>query len=573
VAKRLGELLLEENLVTAEHIQKAIEEQQKTGEPLGRILVHMNFITEEALFYFLAIQFGTEYVELDDREIKPEVTAIIKKELAQEFNVIPLEENDKQIIFATSEPDVHLISKIRDRAVLPAGKEISFVVASETALRRALGHYYGVTDKLEIDDSMKDIFSSNKDKSGVTEDEEEEGAGVDEEKVNEESAPVIRLVNALISEAVRLKASDIHLNPMQKGLVVRYRIDGSLQKQPSPPRQYKNPIVSRIKVMAKMDIMEKRAAQDGRIKIKVQNKVIDLRVSVLPSIYGENVVMRILDQGNLMLDLTKLGFEQKELDIYSEVIQSPYGLILHTGPTGSGKTTTLYSALSTVNDVSKCIMTMEDPVEYQLPGIIQIQMNSDIGLTFAAALRSALRQDPNIIMVGEIRDKKTADIAIQAALTGHLIFSTIHTNDAPSTIMRLIDMGVDPVYVGSALKLVVAQRLMRKVCTNCKKPFEPTDDDLQILQLKRADVEGARFFKGEGCPKCGGSGYKGRLAVYEIMKVDQKLSDLIFARADLNEIRIQAIKDGMRTLRTIALEKWKNGITSMEEVIMATSEE
>jgi type IV pilus assembly protein PilB len=283
--------------------------------------------------------------------------------------------------------------------------------------------------------------------------------------------------------------------------------------------------------------------------------------------------MRILDQGNLMLDLTKLGFEQKELDIYSEVIQSPYGLILHTGPTGSGKTTTLYSALSTVNDVSKCIMTMEDPVEYQLPGIIQIQMNSDIGLTFAAALRSALRQDPNIIMVGEIRDKETADIAIQAALTGHLIFSTIHTNDAPSTIMRLIDMGVDPVYVGSALKLVVAQRLMRKVCTNCKKPFEPTDDDLQILQLKRADVEGARFFKGEGCPKCGGSGYKGRLAVYEIMKVDQKLSDLIFARADLNEIRIQAIKDGMRTLRTIALEKWKNGITSMEEVIMATSEE
>jgi type IV pilus assembly protein PilB len=570
VAKRLGDLLLEEKLVTEEQIQKAIEDQQKTGEPLGRILVRMNFITEEALFYFLAIQFGTEYVELAGRDIKPEVVALIKKELAEEFNVMPIEMNSSEIVFATSEPDDHLISKIKDRALLPRDKEIKFVVTSEGNMKNALSQYYGVTEKLEMDESMSEMFSDKK-KSGPEADNEDEGA-VEDENVTEDSAPVIRLVNALISEAVKIKASDIHLNPVQKGIVVRYRMDGVLQKQPAPPRQYKNAIVSRIKVMAKMDIMEKRAAQDGRIKIKVQNKIIDLRVSVLPSIYGENVVMRILDQGNLMLDLTKLGFEQKELDVYSEVIQAPYGLVLHTGPTGSGKTTTLYSALSTVNDVSKCIMTLEDPVEYQLPGIIQIQMNSDIGLTFATALRSTLRQDPNIMMVGEIRDKETADIAIKAALTGHLLFSTIHTNDAPSTIMRLIDMGVDPVYVGSALKLVVAQRLMRKVCLNCRKVYEPTDDDLQKLMLKREDVKSSTIYVGEGCPKCGGSGDKGRLAIYEIMRMTQKMSDLVFANADLNRITEQAIKDGMRTLRMIALEKWKNGIVSMKEVISATSE-
>jgi type IV pilus assembly protein PilB len=330
--------------------------------------------------------------------------------------------------------------------------------------------------------------------------------------------------------------------------------------------------VSRIKVLARLDIMEKRAAQDGRIKIKVQNKIIDLRVSILPSIYGENVVMRILDQGNLMLDLTKLGFEKRELDIYTEAIKLPYGLILHTGPTGSGKTTTLYSALATVNDIKKNIITLEDPVEYQLPGIIQIQMNADIGLTFAAALRSCLRQDPNIMMVGEIRDGETADISIKAALTGHLLFSTLHTNDSPSTIMRLIDMGIDPIYVGSALKLCIAQRLMRRICTNCKKPYVPTDDELQRIMLSRKDIEGTTIFKGEGCPKCNGSGYKGRVAIYEIMLMTQALSDLVYARANLNEITKQAQADGMRTLREVALQKWKDGVTTIEEVIMATSQ-
>jgi type IV pilus assembly protein PilB len=570
MAKRLGDLLLEENLVTNEQIMKAIEEQQKSGEPLGRILVKRGSITEEALFYFLAIQFGTEYIDLP-AEIKPELIAMLKKEVAEEFNCIPIEETATHVIIATSDPDIHLAEKLKQRAALPDGKEIKFVISSESHMKSALAQHYGVTHKMENSDSFREIFKSEGVGSG-DEQLEAGSSGAEEEGITEDSAPVIKMVNALISDAVKTKASDIHLNPVQRGVVIRYRIDGVLQKQPSPPKHYKNAIVSRIKVMSKMDIMEKRAAQDGRIKIKVQNKIIDLRVSILPSIYGENVVMRILDQENLMLDMTKLGFEQRELELYTEAINAPYGLVLHTGPTGSGKTTTLYSAISTVNDPAKSIMTLEDPVEYQLPGIIQIQMNSDIGFTFASALRACLRQDPNIMMVGEIRDKETADIAIKAAMTGHLLFSTIHTNDSPSTIMRLVDMGVDPVYVGSAVKMIVAQRLMRRVCPECKKPYNPTDEELQKMLLTQADIEGATPMRGEGCGRCNGSGYKGRIAIYEIMPITQNLADLIFSKADLNVLTAAAEKEGMRTLRKVAVEKWKSGMTSAEEVISVTSE-
>lgn len=567
MAKRLGDLLREENLITEQQLNEAIENQQKTGEPLGRILVRMGFITEEALYYFLAIQFGVDFVELSNKTIPEDVIKIIKKEVAEEFNIIPIEATNKKIVFATSEPDEHLILKLKEKILLPYEKEIKFVVATETDIRNALSTYYGVTEKFDMDDSLKEILKESQEHmEGVEEEVAVEGA------YTENDAPVIKITNALIGDAVKLRASDIHLNPFPKNMVVRYRIDGVLQTQKSPPRQYRNAIVSRIKVMARLDIMEKRRAQDGRIKIKVQNKIIDLRVSVLPSIYGENVVMRILDQEGLMLDLSKLGFEPKELEIYKDAIQSPYGLILHTGPTGSGKTTTLYSALSTINDVSKNIMTLEDPVEYQLPGIIQIQMNHEIGFDFAMALRSVLRQDPNIMMVGEIRDKETADIAIKAALTGHLLFSTLHTNDAPSTIMRLIDMGIDPIYVGSALRIVVAQRLMRKVCQKCKKEYIPDDDELQKLQVTRDFIKDATLYIGEGCPACAGSGYKGRVAIYEIMPMTPTMSELVFKRADLNEIRKQAEKDGMRTLRSVALEKWKSGITTSEEIIRVTAE-
>ncbi|HPI02901.1 MAG TPA: ATPase, T2SS/T4P/T4SS family [Candidatus Goldiibacteriota bacterium] len=566
MAKRLGDLLLEENLITEDQIKRALEDQQKSGEPLGRILVRMGFITEEALYYFLAIQFGVEYVDVAGHETNPELLKLISKDTAEKYSILPYEEKGNKIYFATSEPDEHLVTKIRERSAIPLDKEIRFVISSESSIKSSLAVLYGVAPKNDMDESLQSIF---KDEAGAQE--EESSQNQEDSSITEESAPVIKLVNALISEAVKIKASDIHINPTPKGCVIRYRQDGVLQKQPTPPNHYKNAIVSRIKVMARLDIMEKRAAQDGRIKIKVQNKIIDLRVSVLPSIYGENVVMRILDQQNLMLDLTKLGFEQQELDLYQESITLPYGLILHTGPTGSGKTTTLYSALSTVNDIKKNIITLEDPVEYQLPGIIQVQMNSEIGLTFAAALKSCLRQDPNIMMVGEIRDAETAGIAISAALTGHLLFSTLHTNDSPSTIMRLIDMGVDRIYVGSALKMCVAQRLMRRICANCKKEYSPTDDELQRILVDRKDVEGIQFYKGEGCPKCNGSGYKGRIAIYEIMGMTPALADLIYSGADLNQLTEQAQKDGMRTLRQVALEKWKNGITSIEEVIMATS--
>lgn len=566
MAKRLGDLLLEESLVTEAQIQKAIEEQQKSGEPLGRILVRMGFITEEALYYFLAIQFGTEYVDLNGMDLKEETTGIIKKEIAEDLNIIPVEVTGAQIIFATSEPDEHLAMKIKERVALPVDK-IKFVITSETAMRNALSAHYGVTEKMGKDEGMQEIYNQ------TDAEKQEEDTDEGEELVNEDSAPVIKLVNALISEAVKKRASDIHLNPFQKNMIIRYRIDGVLQTQKSPPKGYRNAIVSRIKVMSRMDIMEKRMAQDGRIKIKVlNNKIIDLRVSVLPTIYGENVVMRILDQESLMLDLSKLGFEKREMDLYREAIQSPYGLVLHTGPTGSGKTTTLYSALSTINDVSKCIMTLEDPVEYQLPGIIQIQINHDIGFDFSVALRASMRQDPNIMMVGEIRDKETADIAIKSALTGHLLFSTLHTNDSPSTIMRLIDMGVDAVYVGSAVKIIIAQRLMRRICPKCKAPYTPTDDEIQKLRVTRKELEGTQVSKGAGCPTCNSSGYKGRVAIYEIMPITPEMADLIFAKADLNDITKQAEKDGMRTLRNVAMEKWRTGVTTLEEVLVVTAE-
>lgn len=565
MGKRIGDLLLEESLITPDQLQQALEEQQKSGDQVGKILVRKGFITEEALYYFLAIQFGTEYVDLKDVQIPSETASYMKKETAEKFNSMPYEVTPTKIVFVTSDPDDHFGQRIRENLLIPGNIAVSFIVTSTSSMQAALGLYYGSERKTEIDDSLKAILDESS--------EEEKGLGTDlSETVTEDSTPVIKIVNALIGEAVKHKVSDIHLNPTQKNMVIRYRLDGMLHKQPSPPAHYRHALISRIKVMAKLDIMERRAAQDGRIKIKIQNRIIDLRVSVLPSIYGENVVMRILDQENLMLDLTKLGFEERELDIYREVIEMPYGLILHTGPTGSGKTTTLYSALSTVNKPEKNIITLEDPVEYQLPGIVQIQMNSDIGLTFASALRSCLRQDPNIMMVGEIRDKETADISIKAALTGHLLFSTLHTNDSPSTIMRLIDMGVDPIYVASSVKLIVAQRLLRRICSNCKEPYNPTDEEIQRLMLTRKELEGAKIMKGAGCHKCKNSGNKGRVAIYEILKMTQELADLIFAGADLNDLTRQAQLDGMRTLRQVALEKWRTGVTSFEEVLAATTE-
>jgi len=378
------------------------------------------------------------------------------------------------------------------------------------------------------------------------------------------------MCNWIIAEASKRGVSDIHINPTDRGIVLRYRIDGVLQVMPSPPAAMKRGVISRFKIMANMNITERRKPQDGRIKIKVYDKTIDLRVSVIPQVEGENIVMRILDQSSLQLDLKKLGLEPEELELYHESIRSPYGMILHTGPTGSGKTTTLYSALSAIYDPKKSIITLEDPVEYDMPGVIQVQMDHDVGLDFSTALRSALRQDPNIMMVGEIRDKETARIAIQAALTGHLLFSTLHTNDAPSTIARLIDIGIEPAYVGTAVRLIVAQRLMRRICKDCSAPFTPTEEDLKKIEVSPELAEGGTFKKGAGCPKCNMTGYKGRVGIYEMLRNTKEMADQIFVSSDTNAIRAVAEAQGMRSLRTLAIEKWKLGLTTVEEVQRVT---
>jgi type IV pilus assembly protein PilB len=398
-----------------------------------------------------------------------------------------------------------------------------------------------------------------------------------DDDLSSEGAPddslVIKMCNSMIAEAVKKKASDIHIEPFEKEFIVRFRVDGALRAQPAPPVSFKRAVTARLKVMAKLNIMERRKPQDGRIKIMVGGRKIDLRVATCPVQWGEKVVMRILDQENLQLDLSKLGFEPEEMETYMAAIRKPYGMVLHTGPTGSGKTTTLYSALSTINDPAKNVMTLEDPVEYNLPGVVQCQVNPDSGMDFSSGLRANMRQDPNVIMIGEIRDGETAGIAVKAALTGHLVLSTLHTNNAPATVMRLVDMGVDPMYVGSSVLIVVAQRLVRRVCKECKKPYEPDDDELLKLGLKRDDIKGHNCHRGGGtaCGLCGGTGYKGRVALYEIMRVTPKVEEAIYAQADLNDLTDVCIAEGMQTLRMLAVKKWMMGVTSCDEILAVTA--
>jgi type IV pilus assembly protein PilB len=511
--------------------------------------------------------------------------------LANKYGIAPWKRDDASFTFLSPDPTDPRFITLHDDLLLPKTMEVRFCVATESAVRTLLDRYYpsgapaasasNAAESAGNDakfDSMQDIVEADKvlnpDALGEGEGEVESGGSDDEYDENKsDDAPVIRLVNSIISSAVAKRASDIHMNPFEKNMVVRLRVDGNLISQSSPPPKYRRAMVARLKVMGKMDIMEKRKPQDGRIKIKVQGKTIDLRVSTLPTIYGENVVMRILDQENLQLDLNKLGFEQQELDVYMACIKKPYGMVLHTGPTGSGKTTTLYSALSTVNDPGKNIMTIEDPVEYNLPGVVQCQANPEGGMTFASVLRANLRQDPNVIMVGEIRDGETAEIAIKAALTGHLVLSTLHTNNAPATVMRLVDMGVDRMYVGSSLLCVVAQRLVRRVCKDCTEAYEPDEDELTKLRIAREDIAGHNCHRGKGCATCGGTGYKGRVALYEIMRMTPKVEEAIYRGDDLNDLTDVCIAEGMWTLRMLAVKKWKMGVTTADEVLAVTAAE
>jgi type IV pilus assembly protein PilB len=520
----------------------------------------MGVLQEEDLTQFLSKQYGVPAINLAEFDIDPEVIALIPKEVAAKHRVIPVNRSGSSLIVAMSDPSN--IFAIDDLKFL-TGYNIEVVVASELAINEAMTRYYEKPEPaFNFDEVLGEV---DENVEFATEDLEDENV-LDLEK-SASDAPVVRLCNHILLDAIRRGASDIHVEPYEKNYRVRLRIDGVLQETLQPPLKLKAALTSRLKIMSHLDIAERRLPQDGRIKLKIgHGREMDFRVSVLPTLFGEKIVLRLLDKGNLQLDMTKLGFEQAQLDEFKAAIESPYGMLLVTGPTGSGKTTTLYSALSELNQPTDNISTAEDPVEYNLQGINQVQMHDDIGLNFAAALRSFLRQDPDTIMIGEIRDFETAEIAVKAALTGHLVLSTLHTNDAPSTITRLLNMGVEPFLVTASVILVQAQRLVRKVCIDCKQPIQTPKDELRTLGAKDEEIETAKCAKGTGCKTCNNSGYKGRIALYEIMGFYDALKELVLQGASAAELKAEAIRHGMRTLRMSGISKICSGMSTIEEV-------
>jgi type IV pilus assembly protein PilB len=562
MAAKLGQLLLNNNLITEEDLKRALEVQAKNGERLGSTLIKLGIISEEQLLNFLSKQYDVPAINLSEYKIDPSITKFIPHDVASKYLIFPVAKVGATLTIAMADPsNIFAIDDIK----FMTGYNVEPVVASESAIRAAISEYYGEHDILQnVMDSLK--ISEGVDLIQETEDEIDIG----ELKQAVEEAPVVKLVNAILNEAIEKGSSDIHIEPYEKQLRVRYRIDGVLYDIMQPPPKLRAALTSRIKIMADLDIAERRLPQDGRIKIKVKGRAIDLRVSTLPTIFGEKIVMRILDRGSLVLDLTKLGFESKQLEDFTEAINSPYGMVLVTGPTGSGKTTTLYSALSTINNIGVNIMTVEDPVEYNLHGINQVQVKEEIGLTFASALRAFLRQDPDIIMVGEIRDFETAEIAVKAALTGHLVLSTLHTNDAPSTVSRMLNMGVEPFLVSASVLLILAQRLCRKVCQQCKEVEKIPVPALIDIGFSEEEARSIKCFRGKGCPACNDTGYKGRIALYEVMPLKEEIKELILEGASASEIKRTAVRLGMKTLRMSGLTKLKEGVTSLEEVMRVT---
>lgn len=565
--KLLGQMLVEGGIVTEDQMQKALERQKQQGGTVGNNLIRLKFTDEETITRFLGKQYGMESVDLDHYEFNRNVLKLISAEAAQKYLAVPLKKTGDVLAVAIANPrNMFAIDDLK----FMTGCEILPIVSSETAIRKVIENFYTASGAME--EVLKDMSEGKTDVGELEVIEQEEAVDITKLKEAVEEAPVVKLVNSILSDAVAKGASDIHVEPYEQVFRVRFRIDGVLYEVMQPPLRLKNAIISRIKIMAELDIAERRLPQDGRIKLKLRNKSIDLRVSTLPTLFGEKIVMRILDKSSLMLDLTQLGFEEKELKSFEKGIRSPYGMVLVTGPTGSGKTTTLYSALDTINSVATNIMTAENPVEYNLKGINQVHMKEGIGLTFSVALRAFLRQDPNIIMVGEIRDFETADIAVKAALTGHLVLSTLHTNDAPSTVNRLINMGIEPFLVASATVLVLAQRLVRKICPECKEEVKYPDNALLNIGITSEEIKNLVFYKGRGkdCQNCDGRGYRGRLAIYEIMSITEEIKELILNKASAMEIRDLAREQGMNTLRDSALIKFKNGQTSIEEVVRVT---
>jgi type IV pilus assembly protein PilB len=561
---RLGELLVSKGLITAKQLEDALQEQKVTGNKLGSSLVKLGYIAEKNLVSFLSRHYGVPAIDLSEAQIDAEVIRMIPPEVVFKYQVIPIKRIGSTLRVAMSDPSN--ILAIDDIKFLTSC-HVEVFVSTESAIKASIDKFY------DSSESLADIMGSMDEAENVQIEEESEEIDIGDLKKISEDAPVVKLVNLILNEAIKRKASDIHFEPYEKIFRVRFRIDGVLQEFMKPPMKLKNAILSRAKILAKLDIAERRLPQDGRIKGKFGKNEMDFRVSVLPTLYGEKVVMRLLDKSNLQLDMTKLGFEEKPLQEFKDAIHKPFGMVLVTGPTGSGKTTTLYSALSELNQISDNISTAEDPVEFNLMGINQVQMHEEIGLTFASSLRSFLRQDPDIIMVGEVRDFETAEIAIKAALTGHLVLSTLHTNDAPSTINRLLNMGIEPFLVASSVNLIAAQRLARKICEFCKQPLETSQQMLLNLGVPPDDIAGFTCYKGTGCARCSNTGYKGRVALYEVMPIRDEIRELILQGASAMEIKRESMRLGMKSLRQSALTKLKEGTTTVEEVLKSTVED
>ncbi len=557
MSDRIGELLVQKNLLSADQLERAREEAKVSGTRVGLQLTQMGFVEESQLAEAISSQYGVPTLNIADFEIDPEVIKLIPEDVAAKHQILPVNRAGATLIIATADPSN--IFAIDDVKFL-TGYNVEVVVAAEEAIRRGIEKYYD--SSASLDDVMADFDDGDFE---VVSD--EDSVDVDELAKATEDAPVVKLVNLILTDAIKKDTSDIHIEPYEKDFRVRYRIDGLLYEVMRPPKKLRNALTSRVKIMADLDIAERRLPQDGRIKLKMgKNREMDYRVSVLPTLFGEKIVLRLLDKSNLQLDMTKLGFETPQLGGFQNAIHKPFGMVLVTGPTGSGKTTTLYSALSELNKTSENISTAEDPVEFNLTGINQVQMHESIGLNFAAALRSFLRQDPDIIMVGEIRDFETAEISIKAALTGHMVLSTLHTNDAPSTINRLLNMGIEPFLVASSVNCVVAQRLARRICAECKvEDPEVTKEKLQEAGMS-AEEANCTPYKGSGCDNCAETGFRGRVAVYEVMVMTDTLKEYVLNGASAAEIKQEAIRGGLATLRRSILNKVIEGTTTIEEV-------
>jgi type IV pilus assembly protein PilB len=570
MSSRLGEILVKDSLISADQLKQALDYQKKNGGRLGTCLVKLGLVSDDDITAVLSRQYGVPSINLKFYEVDPAVIKLVPQETAVRYQIVPLSRVGSTLTIAMTDPtNVFAMDDIK----FMTGFNVEPVVASETAISEAIHKFYGEVESVEeLDKVMKDLAGEEADALELAGEEAEMDLATLEKAAEE--APIIKLCNLILTDAVKRGASDIHVEPYEKEYRVRFRIDGILQTVMTPPMKLKDAMTSRIKIMSKLDISEKRLPQDGRIMIKYlkdgRKKELDFRVSTVPTLFGEKIVLRLLDKENLRLDMTKLGFESESLQKFERQILKPYGMVLVTGPTGSGKTNTLYSSVARLNTPETNIMTAEDPVEFQLPGINQVQMKEQIGLNFASALRAFLRQDPNIILVGEIRDFETAEIGVKAALTGHLVLSTLHTNDAPSTISRLMNMGMEPFLVATSVNLICAQRLVRRICVGCKEPLQIQPQALVEAGYSSEDAAKTTVYHGKGCATCNNTGYKGRVGLYEVMEINDELRELILVGASALELRKKALEQGMITLRRSGLIKVAAGLTTMEEVLRET---